>query len=585
MQELVYKNYMFLKNQNFGAKDVPVQVISKSLILLSYCLFLSNEELLSKIFVFLKEKENKPTEIIACENIFLIYKKFVLDSPVSTIKFRAFESFGFFWVRFPNKLVESKEIIAYALKTLKSDDEKKIILRTFQNFFQKISLKIKETHKSNNNGPKADLGFTHLFFEAFIADISNFITEENNQLIRLQSISLIKLIVELGNINHFSILPSIFAALFDHFNEVRFMAVSLLEIIILNNKDKFLSCIKECLKSSYKFQKRIYGDHSLINSMVKTKHENNINYIVTNENIFELFSHRIGKAIKDETIFKKMLTKFITTFQDIKNFLSQVNSLSLEKCLEQFEFYEFVIHMIGDFKYSKTYELVLIYKYLFQEYETERIVFFTKFKEIKKDSNLIDNKLILSICSLNIKITFFKFFSAKYDNFDEYENKIDHLIVSEDIKNLNHKHSTPNIHKDLKNFKFHEFYVAPNILNKKLFETYLGNSKSKLDFTKIISLVKCLKDFSSLKISEVRKAVGIYKRKQINNRHPETLYNSLMYTKLKEGDEESKSKIKIRKNFANTDNKVNKTLKRKRTSLDNTKEASRRSTVSKKKTK
>lgn len=577
------------KNLINEINQVPLPILSKALTLLSYITYCSENDAVFKIFNFMLSSENNKnnyndsSQKKICENIFLIYKSFTLKHPNNAIKFRSFEALGFFWIRFPHKISDSKEIIKHIFSSISNDEDKLIILRTFINFFEKINLKIKSDGEkifSENNSENDeednenvftnenyDFGNLHLFFENFINNFSSFIVNEHNPMIRLQAIHLIKLIVEMGNINLHTILPYIYSSLFDYVDEIRHIAAGILEKVVKISKDKFLTFTKENLKMSYQFCKKIYGDQMVTNSFVKVKIAQNLcqqdqdnsslelidqsSFEIQNENVFELLLYKIGKSIKDENFNNKILTKFIQTFSEIKNVESEVNKSNrslnaiFSEVLDKFEYYEFIANLIADFKFSKSMEIKTIFLNVFKDYQTGFLVFQTKLKEFKdSNSQTVDLKFIIIILSIILKISLLKFLLAKFENFDSFENVINknfnnfiQILKSGDLENCdndenqifekstpkkkrkknnskcnNHLSEVPLYSKEFKNIKFYQFYKSALNYVKKLMK-FINFGGKKCDKNKLIEYLKNLKELEKMKICEIRNAGVKYKKK------------------------------------------------------------------------
>jgi hypothetical protein len=568
--------------------QVPLPILSKALTLLAYITYCSENEGIFEIFNFIIRSGSGNSYINnsfsaqqkICENIFVIYKTFTLIHPNNSIKFRSFEALGFFWIRYPHKISESKEIIKSIFNSISNDEEKLIILRTFINFFEKVNLKIKSEGNLSENytnfseednvnvtsNENYDFGNLHLFFESFINNFSNFLVNEHNSLIRLQAIHLIKLIVEMGNINLHQILPYIYSSLFDYVDEIRHIASGILEKVVKISKDKFLSFTKENLKMSFQFCKKIYGDQMMINSFVKSKisqdeenipDQENSSLILSscfetqNENVFELLFYKIGKSIKDENINNKILTKFIQTFCEIKNLENEVKKSNksinaiFSEILDKFEYYEFIANLIADFKFSKSSEIKTIFQNLFKDYQTEFLVFQTKLKEFRdSNSQTVDLKLIIIFLSIILKISLLKFLVAKFENFDNFENLINknfenfiQVLKTGEMENNdndensilekstpkkrgkknnaklnNHLSPVPLFSKEFKNIKFFQFYKSALIYVGKLMK-FINFGGKKCEKKKLIEYLKNLKELEKTKISEIRSAGVKYKKK------------------------------------------------------------------------
>jgi len=551
---LIYRDNLNTSNTE-NLIDLTV-IITKSLNLLYYIIYLSSDDILIKIFQNLIEEENNFTKKISKikENLFNLLENFMNiysnSKIIESIKdntnlnfntknnilngyhikrkllLKGFNAISYFWIRFPDTITtdNSKIIIKDIFNNVKSDDEKLIAIKALTNFFNEIKtritisqnftkannnqnksknkfevvLNITETDKKQrsnnrsrskdkkiknykgektnnklkrkgfdnnnidsenkkfnekcliyNNDPltenidlKFDYGVIHLFFENFICEISNFISKEQNIVLRSTSITLLKLIIEQGNINIHSIIPSIFSAIFDINKENRNNSVTILEKCIKNSKDKFFNKLSTSLKISYEFQKNLFVDNNFLNSFVKdfkikinnknakfTKWKNilqekdnqtenyEIIYFNTDENIFELFLYKINKITKNGNFNFKFLEKIYECFKDIK-FLDQkifqkenlkglndheniknTKEISYDvpevlSLVKEFEFYEFLAKLLADFKFIKSSEIIFLVKNLLTDYNMEIQFFNTRYKDFltKNGINKISQK-------------------------------------------------------------------------------------------------------------------------------------------------------------------------------------------------
>lgn len=360
-----------------------------------------------------------------------------------------------------------------------------------------------------------DYGVIHLFFESFISEISNFIIKEESLLIRSNAINLLKLILEQGNINIYAITPAIFSSLFDYCKEIRNTSALILEKSIKNSKDKFFSKMKESLEMSFNFQKSLYVIPTYFNSFVKdyrvienseeknnknirNKSNNNIDnntavslrnrrstiwetnekekeksynleFINTNENIFELLLYKINKTAKTGNFNFKFIDKIYESFKDIKDLDQKIyenenikinkdrslkengSEINFGKILinteeynfndvlslvNKFEFFEFIAKLLADFKFTKTSEICFILRNLLSQYDLDIQCFKTRFNEFKKS------------------------------NFITKENKTDNS------NNINNKHDR-NLSKS-QNKKRYKNAASEEVSNKT--ETYIVNS-------------------------------------------------------------------------------------------------------------
>jgi hypothetical protein len=539
---------MYLNNQKFSQKDKVknevVPVISKSLTLLSYIAYCSDEETTKILFDFLLDDIDEDLSFtFISESIFNTFKNFCINHPTNLIKFKAFESLGYYWIKFPQKLPYSKDIIESVFKSLTTQEEKLLVLKTFNFIFSSL---YKKTQVSNNT---FDFGTVHLFFEGFMAEILNYLVTESNMLIRHQSITLIKITMEMGNLNAHNLLPYIFSSLFDYNTEIRFVAVYILEKIIKISKDKFLSSIKECLKLSFNLNKNIYIDPRYINSQVKEIDDtaDDVRFEVKNENIFELFKYKIGKSIKDDSLNKKMLLKFIQTFQDIKT-LDNLQSSS--EGFKKFEFFEYVGILIADFKFTHNHEISAVFTSLYKDFNTNFLVFQTKLKEFKQNySEDCLARLLLLFLTSSLKLALFKFLAAKYDDIDGLQNSLKRGLDFDNFQGEN----KVSISKDMRNFRFYEFYNCFTLYYKKIYKLSINSQKNKAH---LLEYFKKLKKFEKLKTSEIREIVSKYRKKQskLSEDKLQTFLSSLLFPE-KEGDGEGTNKPTFTEKIVNKNRK------------------------------
>jgi hypothetical protein len=449
------------------------------------------------------------------EKIFKVISPFCTDS-TGIVKYKAFEAMGYIWVKYPHILQRSTDIIHNVFKSsISTEDEKLLILKTFNNFFSMINSKMNE--ESNDD---IDLGSVHLFFEGFINNILDFLIIENSQIVRLQAINLIKLILDLGNITIYNIQPYIFSSLFDYNSDIRFHAVTVIEKIIKNSKDKFLSNIKECLKNAFKFQKNIYTEHKLLNSQVKQLSGNE--YIIVNENIFELLNYKISKLFKDNTLNKKILVKFIQTFQDYTMIESEFSDC-ITRGIEKFEFFEWVGILIGDYKYHSNSELHGVFYSLYKDYDTDYLVFQHKLNEMKENKK-IDYKLVYLFLISTLRSALFKFLLCKYQNTLFIEDMIIKNMVESKSDSEEYNMNTV-VEKEMFNFRFYEFYSAFSTYYKKAFSLINGKKINQL-----IEHFRKIKFFNKLKKEEIRGIILKYRKKK--NKLSDTDLDEFLYSRL-----------------------------------------------------
>ena len=532
IQHLVIQNFNFLlnvKNNILLNNEIsfPENIISKSISLFSYIIYSINDVQLLEFF-----QKNNLKEIT--ENIFNLLSFYTTYSKSFQINLRTFESFGFFWIKYPNYLTKSSKCIKYIFDNIKEQNEKLILLKTFYTFFQKISIltslkqkekleQIEKNEKSNNK--EFDFGVIHIFFEKFIDLISNFMLNDNSVLIRLYTIRLLQLIVNLGNLNVHKILPEIFPSLFDINSEIRFISSTLLEKILKISNEKFFNLLKECLINSYKFQKNLFSSSQLINSFIKVEDKDNLNkYVNSNENVFELFCYRLTKLnIKSST--KNFLNKFLEVFNNnniIENyFISGKNSL--KDCIYKFEFYEFIAKLIGDFKFEKRNQIFSIFDSMYIDYETNLCVFKSKLKNYKSEENLnpMDMKLIYYFLITGLKTFLLKFLAIKYKIFSEedmYQISIKgwlsykNYLNEKDIKMEN----KIEINNEFKLVHFFQFYLVFEKICQIVFNSQMKKNKKFKPSDKqiIIDYLSLLKSFANNNsLSEISETITKKKRK------------------------------------------------------------------------
>ena len=256
--KLTIQNFKFLdnlkkNNSNNPIEKIPEIIISKSLSLFSYVIYCLDQEQLIYIFnTFLQSSGNEIEDInVLTDYIYELFSYFCLLKPISNINYNAFQSFGFFWIKYPHYLNKSDSVISFIINNITNEEGKIILLRTFYNFFSQISIRCKENQNLTKqsqiqlNNKTIDFGIIHLFFEKFILRFSVFLIEDQNILIRTSTIHLLKLIIDFGNINPHLILPHVFTGLFDYNNEIRFITCCILEKTLQKSKDKFFALMKE----------------------------------------------------------------------------------------------------------------------------------------------------------------------------------------------------------------------------------------------------------------------------------------------------------------------------------------------------
>ena len=536
IEKFALMNFTFLKKlKEDEGKIIKTQenIISKSLTIFAYIIYSLNDseilntfkdiyqnidiikqvifDLLSYYYLFKYDvvlpKAKRRTE----QNIYL----FNIASSLST---KAFQSFTYFWVRFPYFLLKSDKIIQTTFDNLDNADEKLVVLQSFNRLFKDMSIKCEESRLKKDNS--FDFGIVHLFFENFIEKINLFLVEENCDIVRLEAIHLIKLVIDLGNLNVHKIIPYAFASLFDCINEIRCVAVDIIEKGFSISKEKTLNALGEGLKQAFLFQKKKYGSSKLINSFVKIIDPETKEYKSSNENIFELLFYKINK--KKIKFQKKILEKYLSCLQEISNIeeifnTSSLSNADLKKCLGSFEYYEFIAKLIGDFKFQNSEEVFQVYDKLYIEYENNICVFKAKFKQYKEDETIqkMDLKLIYNYLKSGLYLFLFRFLFIKYQIFSEEQlTDINNEGWKKFLeKNINIENKKVKLAKKLEakvsKFKFIEFYSNFEILNIQLFDiqSKSSNKFNKDNKTNICSCLGRMKSFSNI---DIIKFVGLY---------------------------------------------------------------------------
>ena len=196
-----------MENQNIerinSKNDELISVLQRSLCLLSYIFYLSDNIILCQIFTFipLRNSEN------IIKYIFDLYQKFALNCSDIRIRFKAFECFGYIWIRNPHLLSISNNIIEKTLDLVKVEEEKIIVLKTLNNFFSNLSkIFIQMKTKTDDEKTSFDFGIVHLFFENFYEKIIDFSLDYCSEVVRIHGITLLNIIIELGNIHVYKVI-------------------------------------------------------------------------------------------------------------------------------------------------------------------------------------------------------------------------------------------------------------------------------------------------------------------------------------------------------------------------------------------
>ena len=528
IEKFALMNFTFLvklKEDQEKIKTIPVDIISKSLIIFSYIIYSLDDESIIDMF---KENENNYNNLDTIkELIFSLLSSFYFvktednnndnydkneDDNIHSLISKSFESFSYFFVRFPEFLMKSEEIIQKTFDNLNNSQEKLRILRTFIRLFKDISNKCEDARKKGNNS--FDFGVVHLFFDNFLDKISIYLIEENYEIIRLETIKLIKLIIDLGDLNVHKIIPYAFASLFDYVKEIRCIAVDIIQKGFTLSKDKTYNGFIEGLKQAYLLQKNIFGSTKLINSFVKIIDVDTKEFKISNENVFELLFYKICK--KNIKVHKKIIEKFVIALRDISSIEKLFNNSNnsnnyLSKCLNSFEYFEFITKLIGDFKFVSPDEVFLVFDKIFADYENHLCIFKSKFKKYKEEEvKKMDLNLIYLFLTGGMYLFLIRYLLIKYQictdnqlsdiaikgwkNF--YESNLD--VDAKNMK-LPKKIEMKNI-----KFKFIEFYSNFEILYIQLFDNQTKPNKNftEENKTKICDYLSKLKNFANIPINE-----------------------------------------------------------------------------------
>ena len=573
IEKFALMNFTFLKKlKDEQSKIFTTQenIISKSLTIFSYIIYSLNDDEIIDVFKDIYSNLDYIKQVIFDLFSFYYLLKYnnrksnknenenEITNLLNSLSTKSFQSFTYFWVRFPDYLLKSDKIIQKTFDDLDNVDEKLIVLQSFIRLFKDMSVKCEESRLKKDNS--FDFGIVHLFFENFIDKISILLVNENYDIVRLEAIRLIKLIIDLGNLNVHTIIPYAFASLFDCINEIRCTAVDIIQKGFSLSKEKTFNAFTEGLKQAFIFQKNKYGSSKLINSFVKIIDPETKEYKTSNENIFELLFYKINK--KNNKAQKKILEKYILSLKDISNIeelfnISSTSNNDLKKCLNAVEFYEFVAKLIGDFKFQNPDEVYSVYDKLYVEYENVLCVFKAKYKQYKEDSKVkkMDLKLVYNYLKAGIYLFLFRYLFLKYHIFNESQLND---IYSEGWKKFLNK----NINLDTKKiklpkkleskitkFKFIEFYSNYEILNIQLFDNQIkaNNKFNKENKNNINTCLGRLKSFANI---DIVKFINLYNGKK-------KTYSDLSF-KLLFGDNNNKG-VDIkgkRKSLFSTDIKV-----------------------------
>ena len=569
IQKFALMNFTFLTKLKDDTNKIFLtqeNIISKSLTIFSYIIYSLNDEEIMDVFKDIYSTLDYIKQVIFDLLSFYYLLKYnskkkkndkEMANLLNSLSTKTFQSFTFFWVRFPDYLLKSDTIIQKTFDDLENVDEKIIVLQSFIRLFKEMSIKCEESRLKKDNS--FDFGIVHLFFENFIDNINVLLVNENYDIVRLEAIRLIKLIIDLGNLNVHKIIPYAFASLFDCINEIRCIAVDIIQKGFSISKEKTLNAFGEGLKQAFIFQKTKYGSSNLINSFVKIIDPETKEYKTSNENIFELLFYKINK--KNNKAQKKILEKYILALKDISNIEELFNNSNntnndLKKCLNAFEYYEFVVKLIGDFKFQNPEEVYSIYDKLYTEYENVICVFKAKYKQYKDDSSIkkMDLKLVYNYLKAGIYLFLFRYLFLKYHIFNELQLND---IYSEGWKKFLQKNVNLDTKKiklpkklecKIQKFKFIEFYSNFEILNIQLFDnqTKTNNKFNKENKANINNCLGKLKSFANI---DIVKLINLYNGKK-------KTYSDLSF-KILFGDNNKDIDIKAkRKSLFSTDVKI-----------------------------
>lgn len=569
IEKFALMNFSFLKKLKEDSKKILTtqeNIISKSLTIFSYIIYSLTDQEILDVFKEVYSNLDYIKEVIF--DLFSFYYLFKYNTKikkndnqaqnlVNSLSTKTFQSFTYFWVRFPNYLQKSDKIIQKTFDDLNNVDEKLIVLQSFIRLFKDMSVKCEESRLKKDNS--FDFGIVHLFFENFIDKINVLLVREDYDIVRLEAIRLIKLVIDLGNLNVHKIIPYVFASLFDCINEIRCIAVEIIQKGFSLSKEKTLNAFGEGLKQAFIFQKQKYGSSKLINSYVKIIDPETKDFKTSNENIFELLFYKISK--KNCKIQKKILEKYLLCLKDISNIEEMFDNSSssnndLKKCLNAFEYYEFVSKLIGDFKFQNAEEVYSVFDKLYIEYENVICVFKAKYKKYKEESKTkkMDLKLVYNYLKAGIYLFLFRYLFLKYHIFNESQledlnNEGWKKFLSKNINLDNKKIKLPKkLESKIQKFKFIEFYSNFEILNIQLFDnqTKSNNKFSKENKTNINTFLGRLKSFSNI---DIIKFINLYNGKRKS-------YSDLSFKILFGDNNKTGDAIGKRKSLFNTDAKV-----------------------------
>ena len=534
------KTNNFINNiDNNNNNNIPENIITKSLLLFSYSLYKLNEKDILNIF------NNKMNINEINEKFFENLKFFSLnynsDKNINYINIKTFESLNYFWLKNPDYLLKSKEIIEKIFNNNFGDlncfEEKNLILTSLIKFLKNINELIlknnkeKNTKNNNNNNKICDYGKIFLFFEKYFPNIFKLIFD-NNHVIRLNCIKLIDNVILYGDINLYLILPEIFPLIFDFNNETRFIANNIYFEIFKKNSEKTIFYLLPCLIKSYKFQKKIFVLKKYLNFNIK-KINNNLNeinnnnnnenkneeeFLNTNENIFDYFYHNCRKfKINYEKIFTLKFIEIIKKEFNVDKYnKNNLNEINIENIIKEIEFQNYLFIFICDFHYLSIKNIFKFYLELFNEYETNFYIFKSLLKKLKNEK---EEKNFLKIFSYFQNIFYlsflFLFFQIKYHIFKDETYDLFKIKGFNNIyENLGEK--IINTYNEIKIFKldkmsniFYDYYYYM----KKVFENIKNNN-----YYEFMNIIKIFINSSIYKIKTTWKNVRKKNMKNIINR-------------------------------------------------------------------
>ena len=227
--DLTLKNQEFIKyitsqtNNQQISNSTTSQILSKSLILLSYIIYSANDTEIMQLFKSEIKPDQESNVITVFSSVFNLFSSIIVNFHDIKTKYKVFEALGYLWIRFPFLLTKSNNIITSIFTNAKTENEKQIILKTFINLFTMIGNIIKQNKENDkkilNNEHnikkgrifydevnikseyKFDFGVIHLFFENSFCFLMDYLIDSTSPIIRIQSANIIELIFELGNLN------------------------------------------------------------------------------------------------------------------------------------------------------------------------------------------------------------------------------------------------------------------------------------------------------------------------------------------------------------------------------------------------